>query len=171
MRFHRHDSTDAVVTAALLCTDHRWRRGSHHLVHRLGDAGVLTARDVEALAEQFLSETLDIEVVDDSSITGGSGRLPDDSPGSIVSRPIWPPLRRWAAWQVVQRDPARWRELLAYADELPLSPGAAVAAGVLDAADRIPVADVRDVVTAGLAAGSGKVPTRRAADIGGTRRS
>ena len=57
----------------------------------------------------------------------------------------------------MQRHPARWRELFTYADELPSSDGAAVAVGVLDAASYLPVADVRDAVTAGLTAGSGTV--------------
>ena len=80
MRFHRHDSADAIVTAALLCTDHRWRTASHHLVHRIGDASVLTARDVETLAEQFLTDTFDVEVVDPPSIAASQGRVPDDPP-------------------------------------------------------------------------------------------
>ena len=35
MRFHRQDSTNAEVTAVLLCTDYRWRKASQHLIDHL----------------------------------------------------------------------------------------------------------------------------------------
>ena len=148
-RFHRDDATDAVVTAALLCTDHRWGKASHHLIHHICDSGLLAAPQIDELAEWFLLDTFEIE------ITLG----PDPSSGatSIVRRPLWPPLRRWAARHLIQRSPLRWRELLELAEALPSRDGAAVAAGVMDGADHIPAADLPAVVALGLAAGSGIV--------------
>jgi hypothetical protein len=157
MRFHRNDPTDAVVTAALLLTDHRWRTASHHLVQQIGDAGVLTEDDLEALADAFLAQRFDIEVVHARRRATRRGRRSNDPPVSTVSRPIWPPARRWAAGQVVRRHPARWRELLLCAEELPAGDGAAVAAGVMDSAGHIPAAEARQAVVAGLNAGSGTV--------------
>lgn len=34
-RFHEDDSENAEMTAALLCTDHRWRNGTHLLIDHL----------------------------------------------------------------------------------------------------------------------------------------
>ncbi len=171
-RFHRDDATDAVVTAALLCTDHRWGKASHHLIHHICDSGLLAAPQVDELAEWFLLDTFEIEITlgpDPSSVElpaprdGPGGRsaprvgMPEDGAMSIVRRPLWPPVRRWAARHLIQRSPLRWRELLELAEALPSRDGAAVAAGVMDGADHIPAADLPAVVALGLAAGSGTV--------------
>src|SRR5215216_1301431 len=60
MRFHRHDSTDADITAALLCTDHRWRNASHHLIDRVAVSDVLEDEQLDVLADWFSGEDFEI---------------------------------------------------------------------------------------------------------------
>lgn len=167
-RFHRDDPADAVVTAALLCTDHRWGKASHLLIHHVSGSGLLAALQLDELAESFLAEAFKIEVmlgpepgVARSSkarrAPGGSSASANGVAASILRRPIWPPLRRWAARHLVQRSPRRWRELLALAEALPSRDGAAIAAGVMDAANHISTGDLPAAVALGLASGSGIV--------------
>jgi hypothetical protein len=51
IRFHRHDSTNADVTAALLCSDHRWRKAAHHLIDRLTSSDVLDDDQLDRIAD------------------------------------------------------------------------------------------------------------------------
>lgn len=125
MRFHRHDLTNADMTAALLCTDHRWRNAAHHLIDRLAVSGVLDDMQVDVLADWFCGEAFE------SSIETPDGRRPDGA--STVRRPIWLPLRRWAARRQVERHPERWRDVADAAATLPSRDAAATVAGVMDA--------------------------------------
>ena len=167
-RFHRDDPADAVVTAALLCTDHRWGKASHHLINHVSDSGLIAAPRLDELADWFLDETFEVEVMlspepggarspKSRRTPGRSSASPDDGAASIVRRPIWPPLRRWAARHLVQRSPRRWRELIVLSEALPSRDGAAVAAGVMDAAKHIPTGDLPAAIALGLASGSGIV--------------
>jgi hypothetical protein len=171
-RFHRDDATDAIVTAALLCTDHRWGKASHHLIHHICDSGLLAAPQIDELAEWFLLETFEIAIMlgpDPSDVElpaprhapGGRSApqigMQEGSATSTVRRPLWPPLRRWAARHLMQRSPLRWRELFELAEALPSRDGAAIAAGVIDGADHIPAPDLPAAVALGLASGSGIV--------------
>ena len=155
-KFHADDPTDAVVTAALLCTDYRWRRASHHLIARLTESGVLDDSDEQQLAEWFVSPdglAVDIEV-GDANDTGSAGERADRV---VAKRPVWPPLRRWAAACLIAHEPDRWRSLLDVSDALASRDGAALAAGVMDAAGHIPLPERSDVLEAGLCSGSGIV--------------
>jgi hypothetical protein len=170
-RFHAHDPDGAVVTAGLLCTDHRWRKASHHLVVRLVESGVLTDADQHQLAEWFVAASLAVQIeaqtVDGPEVVlagephGRDVDQPpraDGEPGMLVmSRAIWPPLRRWAAARLVREDPSRWRALLDAAGELPSPDAAALTAGVMDAAEHIPSDERALAVAAGLDSGSGIV--------------
>lgn len=149
-RFHAEDPTDAVVTAALLCTDHRWRKGLHRLVVQLVDVGVMEWRDTQQLAEWFVGDGLDIDVE-----TPGLGGHPVAV--RTVERPIWPALRRWAAGHLLEGDPGRWRDLLDTAEALPSNHGAALAAGTMDGASHIPLDQRRQALVEGLTWGSGVV--------------
>jgi hypothetical protein len=163
--FEELHPADAEVTAALLCTDHRWARASHRLIHHVCDSGLLSVPQLDELADWFLLKSLEIEVMisSDSHVTGSSAShratedVAADGPGSIVRRPIWPPLRRWAARHRVQRSPMRWRQVFALPETLPSRGGAAVAAGVMDAALHVPAADQPTAASLGLASGSGVV--------------
>jgi hypothetical protein len=171
-RVHRDNPAHGEVTAALLCTDHRWGKASHHLIHRVCDSGLLGEPQIDELAEWFVGERFEIEVVPGPDLTGAGSPAFRHAPGgrgaapisvsaasamSIVRRPIWPPLRRWAARHLVGRSPVRWRELIAVAETLPSRDGAALAAGVMDAASYIPPAEQPAAISFGLASGSGIV--------------
>jgi hypothetical protein len=170
-RFHAENPEGAVVTAALLCTDQRWRKASHHLVVRLVESGVLTDADQHQLAEWFVEASLGIhlaaEVIDVPEVVRDTEphrrdaeepRRPDDGAEIVVvSRDIWPPLRRWAAARLVREDPSRWRALLDSTTDLSSSDAAALAAGVMDAAQNIPNDERVLAVAAGLDSGSGIV--------------
>jgi len=149
MRFHRDQSLDAEVTAALLCTDQRWRNASHHVVERIVASGVLDSAQTEALADWFVDEVFEIDVGGEPSRAG--------SDAGTLRRPIWPPLRRWAAMHILERDPQRWRDLVDSASTLPSRDAAALVAGVMDAADYLAPADVPLVVSLGLQHASGVV--------------
>ena len=161
-RLHRDDAADAVVTAALLCTDHRWGKASHHVIQHICDSGVLAAPQIDELAEWFLLDTFEIEVMSARRhVSRGRSAADVCTPGagmtSVVCRPVWPPLRRWAARHQLQRSPLLWRELLELAESLPSRDGAAVAAGVMDSANHIPTVDRSAAIALGLASGSGIV--------------
>jgi hypothetical protein len=167
-RFHAEEPEGAIVTAVLLCTDYRWRKASHHLIARIVESGVLAESDEDQLAEWFVGAALelpvehdpsggaDVELADESE--GADHPLGADEPAAVgLRRPIWPPLRRWAAARLVARDPCRWRALLDSAEAMASRDAAALAAGVMDAAAHIPPEERPEAVTAGLRSGSGTV--------------
>ena len=170
-RFHTDDPDGAVVTAALLCTDHRWRKAGQHLIVRLVESGVLTAADQHQLAEWFVAPSLGVEieaelfdgleVVVAAELDGSDveriARAGDGPEVVVASRAVWPPLRRWAAAHLVRDDPSRWRALLDSTTDLPSRDAAALAAGVMDAAEQIPADERAIALAAGLDAGSGIV--------------
>lgn len=176
--FHEHDAEGAVITAALLCTDHRWRKGARLLVEHLAGSGLIDAIGLDQLAEWFLLDRLLVSVsaadVDGDEIKIGADTEGDHPPtaraimaapheqehghGEVgVSRGIWPPLRRWAARHAVHQTPDRWRGLMAVVQELPSRDGAAVAAGIMDAAGRIVASQRAAALAVGLGWGSGTV--------------
>lgn len=60
--FHLEDPTDAATTALLLCTDYRWRKATHHLIHELDKSGLLDEHALDLLATWFLATDLDVKV-------------------------------------------------------------------------------------------------------------
>lgn len=140
-RFHNGSGDDAIITALLLCTDHRWRKGAHRLIRQLAGCGLLGDDDLDELAARFAARKVTV------TIPGGL----------IVDRQVWPPLRRWAAARRLSNDPSVWRELLDQADAEPGGDGAAVAAGVMDAAEMIPPEERARALDQGLGWGSGTV--------------
>lgn len=149
MRFHRHDSTDADMTAALLCTDHRWRNAAHHLIARLTDSGVLDGEQLDQLADWFSGEAFEISI--ESADVRRGGRA------SVVRRPIWPPLRRWTARHHVARHPERWSDVIDASTALPSRDAAAIVVGVMDAADHLAPEQHAVLAEIGLDHGSGTV--------------
>jgi hypothetical protein len=129
MRFHRHDSTNAEVTAALLCNDYRWRNATRHLVDRVVASGVLDHERLDALADWFGGEACEI------SIETPDAQGPDGA--AKVRRPIWPPLRRWAGRHQIERHPERWRDVIDASTALSSRDAAATVAGVMHAADHV----------------------------------
>jgi hypothetical protein len=156
LRFHAAEPEGAIVTAALLCTDHRWRKASHHLIVRILESGVLTGADEQQLAEWFVAGdgfAVEAEVFDRDQLAGSCG----DHGVVVVKRPVWPPLRRWAAARLIVGDPSRWRGLLGAVEMMPSPDAAALAAGIMDAAAHIPREERPTAVATGLDSGSGIV--------------
>ena len=85
-------------------------------------------------------------------------RMPSAQIGAAtVRRPIWPPLRRWAARHQVERHPERWRAVIDASATLPSRDAAATVAGVMDAADHVPPDQRATLAEIGLDHGSGTV--------------
>jgi hypothetical protein len=178
--FHLDDPNGAATTALLLCTDHRWRRATHRLVHELAESGLLDEPALDQLAAWFVAADLEVLVprrlfagapvvftparTDDAALTVELSR-PEQAPAHSgrrrdadlvsVSRSVWPPLRRWAATRHVRSATAGWRDLVHIAAELPSRDAAMILAGVMDAADTIPDVDRAVVIEIGLTSGSG----------------
>src|SRR5437016_280602 len=53
---HADGATGAERTAALLCTDPRWRRVTATLIVRIEESGLVTAAQLDALADEFLRD-------------------------------------------------------------------------------------------------------------------
>ncbi len=83
MRFHRHDSTNADMTAAPLCTDHRWRNTAHHLIARLADSGVLDSEQLDELADWFSGEAFEISL--ETSGGGHRDRVVDRASSDLAT--------------------------------------------------------------------------------------
>lgn len=149
IQFHRHDSTNADVTAALLCSDHRWRKAAHHLIDRLTASDVLDDEQLDRIADWFTGDAFEIEL----ETADGQHR----NRASTVRRPIWPPLRRWAARHEVARHPERWRAVIDASTALPSRDAVATVEGVMDAAEHIPLNQRAILAEVGLNHGSGTV--------------
>lgn len=175
--FHADEPSDAAVTALLLCSDHRWRKAAHRLIHELADSGLLDDLALDQLAGWFLAHHLDVSaprrlfagqpaIFTSSSSGDPAGAIALRSPrggspraGDMVGvrRFVWPPLRRWAAGRQVRRGTATWRHLLDFAPDLPSRDAAMVLAGVMDATASINEAEQSTVTEIGLASSSGIV--------------
>ena len=57
-RFHADDSEHAATTVALLCTDHRWRKGINRLIEHLAGSEVLDDVARDQLSDWFLGDAL-----------------------------------------------------------------------------------------------------------------
>jgi hypothetical protein len=171
--FHEHDTDGVAMTAALLCTDYRWRKGARLVVEQLVASGLLDAAMLDELAEWFLRDKLVVSVPSElfvgvEVIIGEVPRTADgDVTTSVVTdgvvndllfaRSIWPPLRRWAARHAVETASERWRVLLDAVRALPTRDAAATAAGVMDAAGHVGFAERGEALAVGLGWGSGTV--------------
>ena len=153
-KFHRDEPTDAEVTAALLCTDHRWRNASHRLIDHLAEPGLLSAAQLDMLADWFTRDAFEIEVATEARVRRMG---PGDKTISTSRRPIWPPLRRWAARHQVERRPERWRDVIEGGSTLPSRDSTAIVAGVMDAAEHVAPSHLPTLVSIGTGHGSGVV--------------
>lgn len=81
-----NDADKALISAALICTDQRWRKAVCRLILHLADSEIFSEHDLDRLAETFLQSQFTIEV----------------NERNVQHRQIWPPLRRWAAAQQVK---------------------------------------------------------------------
>jgi hypothetical protein len=172
-KHHETEPATSFVTALLLLTDRRWRKGVSQFVRRIADSGILDAEQLELLARTFLvaDDALYWKVPDEwfdgpAIVIELDQTWSDDDPGDdpdeeiddveeddgpvVVRRDVVPPLRRWAAAHLVSENPEGWPALLARAKELDARSGSAILAGVLDRRDVLPPATQRLLVDEGL---------------------
>ena len=157
-KHHEAEPASSVVTATLLLTDRRWRKGVGQLVRRIADSTILDQDQLDLLARTFLAADKalywqvpddwfgdDYIVIDLGAMTSepDDEDLDDDSddlvePGPTVARrEVAPPLRRWAAARAASREPAVWAALFTRTRELDARSAAAIMAGLLDAIDAL----------------------------------
>jgi len=127
---------------------------------------VLDGKELFVLAETFLNEAVVweapaawtdggwIEIVlsesGDDDDDGGPGE-DDPPPGALrIQRDVRPPLRRWAAAELLRQRPGRLDDVLALTQALSARDAAAVVAGVIDAFDALDDPRARGVLETGL---------------------
>jgi hypothetical protein len=165
-RHHGDGQPGALDTALLLCTDLRWRRATAGLIAEIAGSGVLDGDELAVLAESFLNEAVVweapaawtegpwIEIVLSESADGDDDGGPgeDDPPeGPLrVLRDVQPPLRRWAAAELLRQRPERLDDVFARTQALSARDAAAVVAGVIDAFDALGDQRAQRVLKIGL---------------------
>jgi hypothetical protein len=168
---HVRGTLPASLVALLLCTCHRWDRVTAKLIAAMEDSAVLSRPDLDELAESLLSDEVVVEFplawvsrqwMEFNTADGTTRTVKvSDETTTRDRRRLEPPLRRWAAARVLRSDPGRLADLLESADVLPPRHRDALLHGLLDAADRLEVADRRQLVRRALRSGIARV--RRAA--------
>jgi hypothetical protein len=163
-RHHGDGQPGALETALLLCTDLRWRRATAGLIAEIAGSGVLDGNELAVLAESFLYEAVIweapaawtegawIEIVLSESADGDDGPAEDDPPtGPLeVRREVRPPLRRWAAAELLRQRPERLDDVFARKQTLSARDAAAVVAGIIDASDALDQQRAQRVLEIGL---------------------
>lgn len=158
-RIAETEPEEALTTAFLLLTDHRWRKGVSQLIRRIEDSGCIDETDLDELAESFFAAERvlywvvpddwfgdeEITVTDFDEAPGDDGDVngeavdadeADDEDGACVVRQVHPPLRRWAAARLFARGLAEVETLIERTDAVDARAGAAIMAGLLDVIDR-----------------------------------
>ncbi len=136
-RLHGDGDSDAARTAALLFTDHRWRKAATTLIARIADSELVSPAELDDLADGFLWEDQYPWPVPRRWTRDGSVRAPARhgrrAVDVVVERPIAPPLRRWAAARITTSAPHRSTDVLERVTSLDAHSGDAVMTGLLDA--------------------------------------
>lgn len=157
-----HTST---VTAMLLLTDSRWRKGVSRLVRRIADSGMIDGADLDMIAMTFVTaddhvyweipeswfgdESVVIHIEHDAADAEEGINEASDDETVVAARRVHPPLRRWAAARLVARDPTTWEELFVSALDRRGADGAAILSGLLDESDCLVGPAQRIVIAAG----------------------
>ena len=166
-RLHGEGEPGAATTALVLLTSWRFRRSSDGLLRRILEAGVLDDDDLDELAEVGLFEDQASFVLPAAVFSGPTIVLPhrDESASNPVepetrdlrdvlavrtTRPMRPPLRRWAAAHVLQRYPHRLDEIRQRTERLAARDAAAAMTGVLDGIAVLTSSQSAEVVRAAL---------------------
>ena len=136
---HEHDPEHAGRTAALLCTDARYRKVTGRLVRGIEASGLVGARELGDLALTFALDDLLHWPVPDEWVQDGTVRasaralkVAGPSPVVVLPRPIEPPLRRWGAAWAVRHDRLDVLEVLDAVEGLPARGGDHALLGLLD---------------------------------------
>jgi hypothetical protein len=184
-RHNKSEPHTSTVTATLLLTDSRWRKGVGQLVRHIAESGMIDAADLDMVAITFVTaddhvyweipeswfgdESLVIHIEHDA-IDPQEGV--DEAPGEemvVAARRVHAPLRRWAAARLVARDPTAWEELFVSALDRRGADGAAILSGLLDASDHLRGPTRRIVIDTGTdwpRAGVRKHALERLAELG-----
>jgi hypothetical protein len=174
-RHHKSEPHTSTVTATLLLTDMRWRKGVGRLVRRIAESSIIDAADLDMLARTFVAagdhvyweipeswfgdESIEIwidaeadSVNDVDANTDAANDIDEvfDNESLVVARRVHPPLRRWAVAHLVTRDPSGWGALLAAARDRSARDGAAMMRGLLDGLDHVPDAASRAIIDIGI---------------------
>ena len=168
-RVHGTGELPFSLVVLLVCTCRRWDRVTAKLIADIHDSGLLDATELDELADVFLADDhvisyplawvspqwLEIDLHDG---TGRTYTVTEDTPAQHHVRPE-PPLRRWAARQALQSDPARLTELLSAAERFKPRHRDAAIHGLLDAAYGLDEPAKRGLVDRGLRTAHGSVRT------------
>lgn len=161
---HRDDTRDAWRTAALLCTDPRWRQVTGRLVRALDASGLVGDEQLDDLADAFVLEDQYDWPVPDTWVRDGTVRVNRravppgaSSPPAVIERRIEPPLRRWGAGRVIRRGRRTVGELLDRVGSLPAHTGDYVLLGLLDACEALDEQTRDTVIDLGVTWTSGTV--------------
>lgn len=166
-RVHGTGELPFSLAVLLVCTCRRWDRVTAKLIAGIQDSGLLNDAALDELADAFLAhdhvisyplawaspQWLEIDLHD------GAGRtytVTEDTPAQHHVRPE-PPLRRWAARQALQSDPARLTELLSATERFEPRHRDAAINGLLDAAYKLDEPAKRGLVDRGLRTAHGSV--------------
>jgi hypothetical protein len=155
------------LAVLLVCTCRRWDRVTAKLIAGIQDSGLLDNAELDELADVFLADDhvisyplawaspqwLEIDLHDG---TGRTYTVTEDTPAQHHVRPE-PPLRRWAARQALQSDPARLTELLSATERFEPRHRDAAIHGLLDAAYGLDEPAKRGLVDRGLRTAHGSV--------------
>ncbi len=160
----------ATFCALLLCTCRRWEGATAKVIAAIEASRLLTAPDLDELAESFLGEDVTVscsmawlapdwwtpEWLKELADEVGMPKIADDATGTD-HRAVAPPLPRWAASRILRGDPQRLDELLRIANAcLPYRRDAMIQ-GLLDAAAGLDEQQRRQLVRRGLRSGQGRV--------------
>jgi hypothetical protein len=183
-RQHKSEPSASTVTATLLLTDMRWRKGVGRLVHRIAESGMIDAADLDMLARTFVAagdhvyweipeswfgdESIVISIEGEADAANDADEMLDEET-AVVARRVHPPLRRWAVAYLVARDPSKWGALLTNARDRSGTDGTAMMGGLFDGLDHVPDAARRVIIDIGIdwpRANVRKRALERLADLG-----
>jgi hypothetical protein len=172
-RLHRGGEPGALDSALLLCTDWRWYGVSANVIAGIVDSGILGDDDQDRLADLLLWHeqvhyrhpvwwlgTTFVEYDLDSPGPGRTIRVNPNTP-TTTRRPVWPPLRTWAAGRILARHRTSAGDVLDHARSLPARDAAAVVTGAVRVVDDLDPDQARSVLNAALAWGH-KAPRKAA---------
>ena len=188
-RHHKSEPHTSTVTAFLLLTDIRWRKGVGRLVNRIADSDMIDADDLALLARTFVKagdyvywkvpdswlrdESIVISIEHESDAANNADEMVGEESVEDervdVARRVHPPLRRWAVAHIVVLDPRTWRALLTDARDRSGTNGTAMMAGLFDEIDRLDDAACMAIIGQGLdwpRANIRKKALERFADLG-----
>jgi hypothetical protein len=148
-KLHGDGTPGAARTAALLCTDLRWRRCATTMIARVEEYEILTAAELDDLAEAWLWQDRYHWPVPGSWLRQNRKLARQarhhGSEKVSIERDVWPPLRKWSARRIATASPGRSGDVLERVVVLDSRAGDAAMTGLLDAAERF-ADEARDVL-------------------------